>query len=111
MTRRPVGLVGAWRSVRRKPVFGPDPPAMSLDDLAGDRQAEARVLSEPLFRPIGVEALENPLQRMRRYARPIVLDRNFDALAFLLGALTTHCHTDLATGRRERPRVVDEVDH
>ena len=42
----------------------PDAAVMRLDDLLGDRQAEARVLAEALMRPVGVEALEDPLQRV-----------------------------------------------
>jgi hypothetical protein len=39
---------------------------MRFDDLLGDRQAETRVLAKALMRPVGVEALEDALQRMRR---------------------------------------------
>ena len=55
------------------------PAAMRLDDLLGDRQAEAGVLAEALMRPVGVEALEDlarthpagcPARRRRRRSRP-----------------------------------------
>ena len=62
-------------------VLGPDPPAMGFDDLARNRQAEAGILAETLIRTIGVKALENPLERMRRYARPVVFDDDDDLLA------------------------------
>ena len=47
-----------------------DASAMRLDDLARDRQAEARILAEALVRPVGVEALEDALQRVRRMPGP-----------------------------------------
>ena len=40
-------------------------PAMRLDDLARDRQAEARILAETLLGPVGVEALEDAVERVR----------------------------------------------
>src|SRR3712207_2081615 len=61
--------------VRRPgPVLGPDGAAMGLDDLARDRQAEARILAEALVRPVGVEALEHPVEGMGLDARPVILD-------------------------------------
>ena len=54
---------------------------MGLDDVLGDGEAEAGILAEVLLRPVGVEALENLLDRLRRYARPIVVDNDFDLVS------------------------------
>ena len=35
---------------------------MSFDDLLGNRQTEAGILAEPVFRPVRVKALENFLE-------------------------------------------------
>src|SRR5262245_8919563 len=80
---------------------------MRLDDLLGDRQAKPRLLTEALMGPVGVEALEDLLQRVGANTRPVVIDGNFDL------ALEPSCHdTHAATRRRERARVVDQVvDH
>ena len=44
--------------------------AMRLDDLPGDRQAEARILAERLAgRPVGVEALEDAVDVVGADAR------------------------------------------
>ena len=55
-------------------VLGDDLAAVRLDDLARDRQAEARVLAESLVRPVGVEALEDALERVGGNARAVVVD-------------------------------------
>src|SRR5699024_11254364 len=44
-------------------VLRPDPSAVRFDDLLGDREPEAGVLAKALVRPVGVEALEDPLDR------------------------------------------------
>jgi len=45
------------RALRGRPnaVLGPDAAAMRLDDMLGDGEPEARILSEGLVRPVGVE--------------------------------------------------------
>ena len=50
-------------------VLGPQPAAVGLDDLLGDRQAKTRVLAEALVRPVGVEALENLIEGLRAGCR------------------------------------------
>ena len=62
---------------------------MGLDDLLGDRQAKAGILAKALVRPVGVEALENPLQRILANARPVVIDDDFD---FRLDAAADDAH-------------------
>ena len=54
---------------------------MGLDDLLGDREAEAGILAEALVRPIGVEALEDLLERIGLDARPLVVDDDLDLAA------------------------------
>ena len=51
---------------------------MGLDDVLGDGETEAGILPEVLVRPVGVEALENLLDRFRPDARPVVVDDDFD---------------------------------
>ena len=66
-TKRAPATVGFAVGVGRTgAVLRPDPPAMGLDDLLGDRQPEPGILPKALMRPVGVEALEDPLQRIRR---------------------------------------------
>ena len=80
---------------------------MGLDDLLGDRQAEAGILAEALVRPVGVEALEDLLERVRPHARPVVVDDDLD-----LGLEPPAGDAHGAAGRRERARIVDQVvDH
>ena len=62
-------------------VLGADAAAMRLDDLARDREAKAGVLPEALMRPVGVEALEDALHRLRLDARPVIVDRDLDRVA------------------------------
>ena len=64
----------------RRPIGRPDASAVRFDDLPRDRQPEAGVLAETLARPIGVEALENALERMRRDAGAVVVDGDEDTL-------------------------------
>src|SRR5581483_8199892 len=89
---------------RTRPVFGPDPPAMGVDDLLGNRQAEAGVLAESLVRPIGVEALEDALQGVLANARTIVVDQDLD-----LGADAPAGDAHLAARSREGLRVRQQV--
>ena len=51
---------------------------MGVDDLLGDRQAEAGILSKALMRPVGVEALEDALQRVVADAGAVVVDHDLD---------------------------------
>src|SRR5579872_6177320 len=59
-------------------IFHPDAAAMRLEDLFRNRQAEPGILSEALMRPVGVEALEDFLQRIGLNAGPVVVDDNLD---------------------------------
>src|SRR5690349_10004166 len=59
-------------------VLGPDAAAMRLDDLLGDRQTQSGVLAEALMRTIGVEALEDALQRILANAGAVVVDHDLD---------------------------------
>src|SRR5450432_1939629 len=59
-------------------VFGPDAAAMGFDDLLGDRESKTGILAEALVRPVGIEALENPLQRVGADARSVVIDHDLD---------------------------------
>ena len=80
---------------------------MRLDDLPRDRQAEAGILAEPLVWPVGVEALEDALEGMRRDAGTVVVDDGLDLVA---DAPQRDAH--LAALRRERPGILDQVgDH
>src|SRR3954452_4590384 len=63
---------------RARPVLGPDPPAMGVDDLLGDREPETGILAEALMRPVGVEALEDTLQGVLANARTVIVDRDLD---------------------------------
>jgi sulfoxide reductase heme-binding subunit YedZ len=60
--------------------FGVDPTAVRLDDGAGDRQAEAGAsLVSRAARVEPVEALEDPVELVRGYARPRVADLDLEA--------------------------------
>ena len=106
---------GAPRS--RGAVVRPNPPAMRLDDLAGNRQPEARVLTEALARAIGIKSLENALKRMRRDPGAVIIDGNDDAVARRrpLGfgsnerAFKRDAHDAARFG--ERARVVNQIGH
>ena len=50
---------------------------MGLDDLLGDRQTETGILPEALFRPVGVEALEDLVERFWLDAWPVIVDQDF----------------------------------
>ena len=56
---------------------------MGLHDLPRDRKSEAGILSKSVVGAIGIEALENALERVRRDARAVVLDREHDSLRVL----------------------------
>ena len=77
---------------------------MGLDDLLGDGQPEAGILPKTLVRPVGIEALENLLQRLRPHARTVVIDDNLD-IRFEPPAGDSNS----AAERRERTRIVDQV--
>src|ERR1700722_4450860 len=68
-------------AVRADAVLSPDLAAMGLDNLLGDRQAQPRILAKALMRPVGVEALKNPGERILANAWPIVVDDDFDVRA------------------------------
>ena len=68
-------------------IGGPDPSAVRLDDLTRDRQSQAGVLAEPLTWPVGVESLENSLERVRGDAWPVVVDGDDDTVLGRLSVL------------------------
>src|SRR5262249_60413274 len=57
-------------------VLHPDAAAMRLDDVLGNGEPEARILSEGLVRSMRVEALEDSLLRFLGHARAVVVDDN-----------------------------------
>src|SRR6202012_4631655 len=59
-------------------VLDPDAAAMGFDDLLGNRQAETGILPEALMRTVGVEALENLVQRFGTDAGTVVVDHDLD---------------------------------
>src|SRR2546428_4390810 len=59
-------------------VLGPDAALMGFDDLARNRQSETGILAEGAFRTIGIEALEDALEILRRNARALILDAELD---------------------------------
>jgi hypothetical protein len=83
-----------------RPVAGPNKTAMSFNNLAGNRQAQTRILTEALAWPVRVKSLKNALERMWRDARPVIVDSDDDVIEELLafwlfasrGALERHAH-------------------
>src|SRR5262249_14371094 len=71
------------------PILDADLAAMGFDDLLGDRQAEPGILTEPVFRPVGVKALENLVERFRTATWPVVVDQDFH-LVFQTPARDAH---------------------
>ena len=67
-----------------RPVAGPNKPAMSFNNLAGNRQAQTRILTEALAWPVRVKSLKNALERMWRDARPVIVDSYNNMIAELL---------------------------
>src|SRR5665647_3427491 len=65
--RLAIGIERTWAVLR------PDAPAMRLDDLFRDRQTQSGILPKALMRPVGVEALEDSLQRILANSRPVVI--------------------------------------
>ncbi len=70
--------------------------AMGLDDLLGDRQAQAGILAKALMRAVGVKAFEDPFERIQSDAGAVIIDHDLD-LAFQATADDPH----LAARRRE----------
>ena len=62
----PLRVLGRRRVRRQRPIFRPDPAEVRLHDLPRDREAEAGILSETVVGAVGVEALEDALERMGR---------------------------------------------
>ena len=88
-------------------ILRPDAPAMGFDDLFRDRQPQSGILPKALMRPVGVEALEDALQRILANARPVVIDHDFD---FRAHAAADDPH--LAAGFGKRLRVDQQIgDH
>src|SRR5262249_20996175 len=85
-------------------VLSADASTVRLDDLARNGKPEAGILSEPVVRPVGVEAIEDFLERVRANAGPVVVDHDGDLIA---PAPARDAH-DAAFGR-ERARVVDQI--
>ena len=50
-------------------------------DLPRDVEAEPGVLAEILLRPVGIEALEDALEILRRDAGALILDGDLDLVA------------------------------
>ena len=67
-----------------RPVAGPNTTAMSFDNLARNRQAQTRILAEALAWSVRVKSLKNALQRMRRDARPVIVDSDDHVMDQLL---------------------------
>src|SRR5262249_53161901 len=81
-----------------------DLPAVLLDDLVGDRQAEPRALADRLGRE---ERIEDLGQDIGRYALAVVLDFHRDVLV----ALAVRGERDRALlGLDRLRRVVDQVE-
>ena len=101
----------AWRLT----VARPNPSAVSLDNLARNRQSKARVLTEPLLWSIRIKSLEYSLQRMRRDSRAVIVDRDDDAvdgrlpLLLSLGRLPLERDAHDAAGLGEGAGVINEV--
>ena len=74
-------------------------------DLPRNVEAETGILAEALLRPVGIEALENPLQVLRRNAGAFVLDRDLNLIA---DALRLDRHA--TARRREGDGVVEQID-
>src|SRR5215472_18587084 len=85
-------------------VLGPDSSAMGLDDLFGDRQSQPGILTESLMRPIGVKALEDPLQTFGPNARPVIINDDFHFLA-----PPSASDSDRSVGGRKRAGIVQEI--
>jgi hypothetical protein len=80
---------------------------MRFDDVLGDRQPEARILSERLMRPVRIEALEDLLPHFLGHAGSVVVDDDLD-----LAAQSPARDAHRAARRRERAGIVDQiVDH
>src|SRR5262245_47990000 len=62
---------------RSRAILRPDAPAMGLDDLLGYRQSQSGILSKALMRPVGIETLEDPFQRVVSDPRAIIVDDDF----------------------------------
>ena len=102
----------APRSARRRPsaspslgragaILRPDAPAMGFDDLLGDRQPESGILAKALMRPVGVEALEDALQRVLADSGAVIVDHDFDLRAHA-AAGDAHLAAGLGEGLRIR---------
>ena len=99
MTNRAPSRCGPTLFIRRAgAVLGADRTRVSLDDLARDRQAEAGILAEPLFGPVGVEALENPIECIGLDAWSGILHQDLD---FVL-APSQRMRTGSSGGEKER---------
>src|ERR1043166_5598290 len=86
-------------------VLRPDAAADSFRDLARDRESEAGVLAEAvLARPLGVEAVEDSLEIVRRNAWAFVLHTHLRAA---VGRAGRDGHR--AAVRTERHGIVDQV--
>src|SRR6185437_10533801 len=85
-------------------IFNADRATVRFDDLLGDRQAKPGILTEALFRPVGIETLEDFIERFRPDTRALVVDQNFD-LAADPAAGDTHG----AARGGERARIIDQV--
>jgi hypothetical protein len=88
-------------------VAGPNATAMSFNNLAGNREAQTRILTESLAWPVRVKSLKNALERMGRDARPVIVDSDDNVIAELLAlwffasrrALERHAHDAARFGK------------
>ena len=112
MPRYLFSIVAFWRSHANasqfgRPVAGPNATAMSFNNLAGNRQAQTRILTEALAWPVRVKSLKNALERMWRDARPVIVNSDDDVIEELLafwlfasrGALERYAHRAARFGK------------
>src|SRR5664279_4429525 len=91
-------------AVARRSILRPDAAARILRDLAGDGEAEARILAESITGPLRIETLENGFQIVRRDAGAAILDRDArESMMHMRG------DGDGAALRTEGNRIVDQV--
>ena len=88
---------------------------MGLHDLTRNREPKARVLAEALIRPIGIKALENAFERVRRDPGTVIIDGDDNAveglLSFRLGPSRRPLERDShdAAGFGKGAGVVNEI--
>ena len=96
------------RLAREGPVGRPYPSAVRLNDLTRNGKSEPGILSEALARAIGVEALENALEGVRRDSRAVVVDRDDDLIARRLAVRRVSPRARLSAIRTSPPAGENE---